>query len=175
MIVLSTWNEVGADRTKLVDPNQLRCRRAQQDEVQDYSKPQEVFDRHDIIWKVVSVVSFVSLSPRRKQRVLIPNRHVKANWHDGVEVEPITLESARLDLLFSVIPPRYLPGNFARSLLHPRLWTEALHLPTQAYVREYQPIISERCVGFKVPQCPTQGSEPHAINLRAQPATKYQL
>ena len=79
MIVLSNWNEIGADRTKLVDPIQLRCQRIEQDEAQDYSKPQEVPARHDIIWKVVSVVSFVSLSPRRKKRVLIPNRHGKAN------------------------------------------------------------------------------------------------
>ena len=108
--------------------------------------------------EVVSVVSFVSLSPRRKKRVLIPITTKRSTDIDG-ETAANGSRRNQVRLIGLAIPPRYLHRNFALSLPPMAL----NHVPTTSW-RQHKPqspsYLSRR-IG--------SGKECHNIHHRSEP------
>ena len=115
MIVLSTRNEELTAQNLSTQSNSDAEEQSTM-RFKTVSKPQEVFVRNDVILKVMSVVGFVSLSPRRKKRVLIPITTKRSTDIDG-ETAANGSRRNQVRLIGLANPPRILPGNCARSLL----------------------------------------------------------
>ena len=124
-------------------------------------------------WMCQLLVSSPYLKIERKKSTY-PHRHEKATNIDEGE-RPMISEDYMVRLIGLANPPRILPGNCARSLplvvpnhCQPPLGTNISHR-VPATSPEGSSVLVKR-----VPQYPTQVWT-HAINLRAQQATKYQL